>query len=88
MNVIMFAQTPGTDETASGIFSQRSGLDKRKQVGQPIVKIKSRKNQHEFCSIFPPDRFISVDEVNRYHYKVTLFDPISSTMTQKSECNV
>ena len=26
MNVNRFAQTPGIDETASGIFSQRSGL--------------------------------------------------------------
>ena len=37
MNVNMFAQTPGTEETAFGIFSQRSGLEK-KQVGWPITK--------------------------------------------------
>jgi hypothetical protein len=29
MNVNMFAQTPGTEETAFGIFSQRSGLQKK-----------------------------------------------------------
>ena len=27
MNVIIFPQTPGIDEAAFGIFSQRSGLD-------------------------------------------------------------
>ena len=27
MNVIKFAQTPGTDAAASGIFAQRSGLE-------------------------------------------------------------
>jgi hypothetical protein len=32
MNVNWLAQTPGTEETASGIFSQRSGLEKN-QVG-------------------------------------------------------
>ena len=37
MNVKMFAQTPGTEETAFGIFSQRSGLEK-KQVGWLITK--------------------------------------------------
>ena len=30
MNVIMFAQTPGTEATAFGIFAQRSGLEKKK----------------------------------------------------------
>ena len=30
MNVNWFAQTPGTEETASGRFSQRSGLEKKK----------------------------------------------------------
>ena len=39
MNVNRFAQTPGIDETASGIFSQRSGLG-GKSVGQPIIKNK------------------------------------------------
>ena len=29
MNVIKFAQTPGTDAAASGILAQRSGLEKK-----------------------------------------------------------
>jgi hypothetical protein len=29
MNVIMFDQTPGTEEAAFGIFAQRSGLEKK-----------------------------------------------------------
>jgi hypothetical protein len=29
MNVNRFAQTPGTEEARFGIFSQRSGLEKR-----------------------------------------------------------
>ena len=29
MNVNWFAQTPGTEAAASGIFSQRSGLEKK-----------------------------------------------------------
>ena len=30
MNVNRFAQTPGTEETPFGIFSQRSGLEENK----------------------------------------------------------
>ena len=30
MNVNRFAQTPGTEDAALGIFSQRSGLEKKK----------------------------------------------------------
>ena len=30
----MFAQTPGTEEAAFGIFSQRSGLEKKKKTGR------------------------------------------------------
>jgi hypothetical protein len=32
MNVKMFAQTPGTEEAAFGIFSQRSGLEKKGRI--------------------------------------------------------
>ena len=33
MNVNIFAQTPGTEEAAFGIFSQRSGLEIKEKVG-------------------------------------------------------
>ena len=76
MNVNWFAQTPGTEEAAFGIFSHRSGL--KKKTGRITNCKRSEQNQLELCGIFPPDRFISVDEGNRYYYSLTLSDPISS----------
>jgi hypothetical protein len=41
MNVNIFAQTPGTEETVSGIFSQRSGLEKKNGLDN-LLKTKLR----------------------------------------------
>jgi hypothetical protein len=37
MNVKMFDQTPGTEVAAFGIFAQRSGLEKKNQIGWWLV---------------------------------------------------
>ena len=43
MNVKMFAQTPGTEEAAFGIFAQRSGLEKKnKSDNQLKTKIRTK----------------------------------------------
>ena len=36
MNVNRFPQTPGIDETASGIFSQRSGLEEKNRLDNQL----------------------------------------------------
>ena len=45
MNVIMFAQTPGIDAAAFGIFVQRSGLRKKKKNGFTKVLITKAENE-------------------------------------------
>ena len=40
MNVNWFAQTPGTEEAAFGIFSQRSGLEKKIRSDNNQIKTK------------------------------------------------
>ena len=40
INDITFAQTPGTEEAAFGIFVQRSGLDKKKNRLDNQIKTK------------------------------------------------
>ena len=73
MNDKMFDQTPGTDEAAFGISAQRSGLEKIRSDNQ---EQNWEHNKLEFCSVFSPDRYISVDKANRYRYMLTLSDPI------------
>ena len=50
MNVIRFAQTPGTEEAILGIFSQRSGLEKGNISDYKSNKIKSEKNLNSAAS--------------------------------------
>ena len=78
MNVNWFAQTPGIEEAAFGIFSHRSGLEKKRKKYKSDKPIAKQSYQLESCGIFPPYRFISVDEGDRYYYRLTLSDPISS----------
>ena len=63
MNVKTFDQTPGTEEAALGISSQRSGLEKKRSDNQLKTNLQ---NKLEFCSVIPPDRYISVDDADRY----------------------
>ena len=42
MNVIKFAQTPGTEDAAFGTFAQRSGLDIKKKRSDNQIKTKLR----------------------------------------------
>ena len=64
------------------------GSRKNKHEIYDQLKQNLNQNQLEFCSIFSPDRFISVDDVDRYHYSLTLSDSISPTPTKRSEYNV
>ena len=42
MNVNKFAQTPGIEEAAFGIFAQRSGLEKKKSDNQIKTKLRTK----------------------------------------------
>ena len=52
MNVNRFAQTPGTEEAAFGIFSQRSGLggEKNKSDNQIKKEFKNKTNLNSEAS--------------------------------------
>ena len=87
MNVNGFTQTPGVEVTAQhSEYSPNAQFQKKKTRSDNQLKPILKTNLNSVASsgiISPPDGFISVDKANRYHYRLTLSDPISaSTPTQ------
>ena len=62
------------------------GSRKNKHEIYNQLKQNLKQNQLEFCSIFSPNRFISVDDVDWYHHSLTLSDSISPTPTKTQKC--